>query len=60
MEDMNSIHEEGHLEEEMEDMNSIHEEGQLEEKMKFLCNVDEEYVPKVGFYFGKRNCKCIQ
>ncbi|MED6182628.1 hypothetical protein PIB30_030367 [Stylosanthes scabra] len=57
--DLDSINDVGQLEEQMEfrdfvllDMNSIHEDGQLEEKMEFLCNVDEEYVPKIGFYFG--------
>ncbi|MED6169009.1 hypothetical protein PIB30_017375 [Stylosanthes scabra] len=35
----------------MEDMNSMHEEPQLEEQMEFLCNVDEEYVAKVGMTF---------
>ncbi|MED6215702.1 hypothetical protein PIB30_000708 [Stylosanthes scabra] len=35
----------------MEDLNSIHEEGQLDEEMQFLCNVDEEYVPKCSRRF---------
>ncbi|MED6159508.1 hypothetical protein PIB30_042912 [Stylosanthes scabra] len=49
--DLNSIHEEPQLEEQMEDVNSINEAGQLEDQTEFMCNVDEEYVPKVGMTF---------
>ncbi|MED6109895.1 hypothetical protein PIB30_037810 [Stylosanthes scabra] len=48
MQDLNSIHEEGQFEKERQNLNSIHEEGQLEEKMEFLCNVEEEYAPRLG------------
>ncbi|MED6218388.1 hypothetical protein PIB30_026351 [Stylosanthes scabra] len=42
MEDLNSIHEEGHLEEEIVDLNFIHEEGQLEEEKRKLMSVTHQ------------------
>ncbi|MED6109506.1 hypothetical protein PIB30_034299 [Stylosanthes scabra] len=40
--DLNSIHEESQLEEQMEDLNSIHEEPQLEKQMEDLNSIHEE------------------
>ncbi|MED6209142.1 hypothetical protein PIB30_051957 [Stylosanthes scabra] len=51
MEDLNSIDEVGQLDDHFEDLNSINEVRQLEDQTEFLCNVDEEYVPKVGMTF---------
>ncbi|MED6179440.1 hypothetical protein PIB30_001204 [Stylosanthes scabra] len=40
--DLNSIHEEPQLEDQMEDLDSIHEEGQLEEGTQDLNSIHEE------------------
>ncbi|MED6128153.1 hypothetical protein PIB30_094912, partial [Stylosanthes scabra] len=47
--DLNSMHEESQLEEQMEGLNSIDQFGQLDDQTEVnVFQLDEEHVPKVG------------
>ncbi|MED6194927.1 hypothetical protein PIB30_033148 [Stylosanthes scabra] len=54
MEDLNSIHEEPQLKEQMEDLNSIHEEPQLKEQMEDMNSIHEEPQLEEQMEYAKR------
>ncbi|MED6152842.1 hypothetical protein PIB30_095908 [Stylosanthes scabra] len=50
--DLNSMHEESQLKEQMENLNSIDQVGQLDDQTEVnVFQLDEEHVPKVGMTF---------